>query len=283
MGHCLMAGFRETQIKRLFRAPNYVRAFGLWPGLKLLLSVERPLPHKSGALKSVAGPGFPAPITLRETVSDHATFWQCLVMRQYDLSPFRQTDRLLEQYQAIRAAGRRPVIIDAGGNIGLAAFWFAKNFPEAVIISVEPDADNFALLKRNVAVFGDRVIAVHGAVTETPQKVQIANPEAGASAFQVKTADSESGAVEGFTIESLAARVPDGELFIVKLDIEGSQKNLFADNTGWIDRAQLVILEFDDWQFPWTSTSETFFREMSKRRFDYLMGGESLFCYRHVS
>jgi FkbM family methyltransferase len=278
-----MSRFAEIQIKRIFCAPNYVRAFGIFWGIRLLLSVERRWPRKSHAVHSIKGPGFPAPVHLRKCVSDHAIFWQCLVMRQYDLSPFAQTARLLEQYRKIVAAGRSPIIIDAGGNIGLAAFWFARTFPESSIISVEPDPANFALLQRNVAIFGDRVRPLHGAVTEIPKAMRIVNSEAGYASYQLEPADDSTEAmVNGFTINALSASIDHGELFIVKIDIEGGQKFLFADHTDWIEQAHLIVIEIDDWQFPWQATCETLFKEMSKRRFDYLIRGENLFCYRHL-
>src|SRR4051812_34566201 len=231
-----MLPFAQTQVKRIFRAPNYVRAFGFWEGLRLLFSVERSLPSVSNELRSVRGPGFPAPVTLRRRVSDHSIFWQCLVMRQYDLSHFRQTEQLMRQYRAILDQGRTPVIIDAGGNIGLAAFWFAMRFPEAAVISVEPDSGNFSGLERNLAVFGTRAIAVRGAVTQTSQAMAIINPDAGSTEFQLRAAsDQDADSIAGFTVDSLAGRVPNAELFIVKIDIEGGQKTLFAGNTEWID------------------------------------------------
>jgi FkbM family methyltransferase len=278
-----MGRFAETQIRRVFHAPNYIRAFGIRAGIRLLLAIERSWPRKSNTVHAVKGPGFPARVHLRKCVSDHAIFWQCLVMQQYDLSPFAQTARLLEQYREILGAGHAPLIIDAGGNIGLAAFWFAWIFPEASIVSVEPDPANFALLRRNVAVFGDRVRPVHGAVTEIPKAMRIVNPDAGAASFQVEPADaSAKTTVRGFTISELSASIDDSELFIVKIDIEGGQKFLFADNTNWIDEAHLIVIEIEDWVFPWQATCENFFREISKRRFDYLLRGENLFCYRHV-
>ena len=277
-----MSKFAETQIRRIFHAPNYVRAFGVFWGIWLLLSIERTLPQKCDVVHPVNGPGFPAPVHLRKCVSDHAIFWQCLVMRQYDLSLFTQTTRLMEQYWKIVTAGRSPIIIDAGGNIGLAAFWFARSFPESTIISVEPESANFLLLQRNVAIFGDRVRPVHGAVTETPKAMRIINPHGGASSFQLEAAGSAEATVTGFTIDGLSASVDQGDLFIVKIDIEGGQKFLFTENTNWIDKAHLIVIEIDDWQFPWQATSESFFQEMGKRRFDYLVRGENLFCYRHL-
>jgi hypothetical protein len=45
------------------------------------------------------------------------------------------------------------VIIDAGANIGLASVFFATRYPEARIVSLEADSENFAHMRKNVAPF----------------------------------------------------------------------------------------------------------------------------------
>lgn len=52
------------------------------------------------------------------------------------------------------------VIFDIGANIGASAIYFAARYPEAKIYCFEPLPQNIALLKKNVAVFGDRVTVV---------------------------------------------------------------------------------------------------------------------------
>jgi len=42
----------------------------------------------------------------------------------------------------------------------------------------------------------------------------------------------------------------------------------------------LLTLELDDWLMPWQGTSRSFFRCVSRYAFDYLIGGESIFCFR---
>lgn len=43
------------------------------------------------------------------------------------------------------------VILDIGGNIGVASIFFARTFPNARIFSFEPVPENYALLKENVS------------------------------------------------------------------------------------------------------------------------------------
>ena len=96
-----MRRFLDLQIRRVFRAPNYVKAFGFWHGLRLLMQVERSLSRQAKTIRPYRVPGYPAPIHLRESMSDHATFWQCLVMQQYDFRALPQVERLTRAYQAM--------------------------------------------------------------------------------------------------------------------------------------------------------------------------------------
>jgi FkbM family methyltransferase len=262
----------------LQRAPNYWRAFGL-SAARLLLQVERAPPARGTAVNAYRVPGYAAPIHLRTIVSDHETFWQCIVERQYRLDLFPQWPAIERRMAAALARGQTPVIVDGGGNIGLAALWYARALPQAAIVSIEPDAENFALLEKNTAHLGGRVKRVYGAVAPEPMTLRIANPEGGFSAKRVEPATT---GLRGYTIDELIALVPNAYPLIVKLDIEGFQARLFGTNTGWVGRVDVITLELDDWQFPWGGTSNAFFRALAAHDFDYLLAQESIVCFRHA-
>lgn len=267
--------------RRIAKVPNYLRAFGWADGMRLLLGVERGLPSKSQRIREYRVPGFPAPLCLRETISDHAIFWQCIVRRQYAVNEFPQSQRLGEDYRRAVAEGRRPLIIDCGGNIGLSAAWFANEYPQAVVFVIEPDAANLEMLKRNTHAFGGRVVVLHGGIWNKSTYLRVSNPTSGSAAFQVEeTSEDAADALRAYTIEEVCQQANDARPFIVKVDIEGAQKQLFSGNPGWVSRANLIMLELDDWLMPWQGTSRPFFQAISEHPFDYLMSGETIFCFR---
>jgi FkbM family methyltransferase len=272
-----MSGFRRV----LRRLPNYLRRFGAWRGLWLLYRIERRHFDAAAPVRLYQVPGLSHPVHLRDAVGDHATFWQCIVDNQYDFRRFPQAERLHASYSALVKAGQPPLIIDCGANIGLSAVWFANMFPEARIVAVEPDAANFDVLCKNVAPYGARVIPVQAAVWHEPTHVSITNPTAGAAAFRVAPVGATAaGAIATLTVPELAAMAGATTAFIVKIDIEGAQQALFSANTEWVGTTHLITLELDDWQLPWVGTSRPFFAAVSRYPFDYLLGGESIFCFR---
>jgi len=275
-----MFGADSLFVRRFFRAPGYVRNFGLGHGLRLLIAVEKILPSSSANFRPFRVPGYGSPIYLRDCHADHAIFRQCLVMQQYDFRNWPQYTRLKREYFAALERGDAPLIIDGGANIGLATRWFAAHFPEAKIAAVEPNSANFAMLKRNTEGLGSRVTCLEGGVWDRPARLAIINPDAGATAYRVEERDAnETDGIRAYTIAEICKAVGAASPFIVKLDIEGAQSYLFRSNTEWVDHAHLITLELDDWLLPWSGSSRSFFACLSKRPFDYLMREESIFCF----
>lgn len=275
-----MFGADSLCVRRVFRAPGYVRSFGLWHGLRLLIAVEKILPKSSVKLRAFQVPGYGPPIYLRDCHADHAIFRQCLVMQQYDFRIWPQYTRLSQKYLGALERGDVPLIIDGGANIGLATRWFAAHFPEAKIAAVEPNPANFAMLKRNTEALGPRVTCLEGGLWDRPARLKIINPDAGATAYRVEEHDAdESEGIRAYTIPEVCKVLGVASPFIVKLDIEGAQARLFRSNTAWVEQANLITLELDDWLLPWSGSSRSFFSCLSKHPYDYLMRDESIFCF----
>ena len=265
----------------LTRLPKYLRRFGLVDGLRLGFEIERRQPVDRTRRNAYRVPRLGAPVNLRRTVADHSIFWQCLVMEQYDIDRFPHSRRLDEAYHAEVMAGRSPVIVDCGANVGLSVLWFARRFPKATIVAVEPDEQNFEMLRANTLHLGDQVRCVCGGVWSERATLKIENPDSGSAAFRVRPVHAgEEGSITAYSVADLRSRGGNGLLLIVKIDIEGSQAALFDANVDWVGEAHLITLELDDWLMPWAGTSRSFFACLSRYPFEYLLGGESVFCFR---
>ena len=155
-------------------------------------------------------------------------------------------------------------IVDAGANTGLSALYFATTYPDATIIAIEPEADNFMLLKRNCAHI-DRIKPLHGALWSTPGSVSLTDAFDGqAWTFSIERKDKPVlGNVEAFTIPQLLKMAPDGHIDMLKLDIEGSERELFSKNTDWLDHVSVMAIELHDRYEP--SCARTVYQKLVQR------------------
>ena len=209
--------------------------------------------------------------TVRGRDSDFGTLRQVFRDQEYAILSDTHRRRVEARYEAILAEGKTPVIIDAGANIGSAALWFRQQYPQACVVAIEPDPGNAAILREN-AVEG--IIALEAAVGSEPGHVSVL-PHARSWAIRTERADTGCPVV---TVEQAARQVTTGSLFIVKVDIEGFESDLFGSNLAWLDDPVAVYLEPHDWMTP--GTSQSFQAAFGERDFDVLMRGENLIYVR---
>jgi FkbM family methyltransferase len=212
---------------------------------------------------------------------DSFTADQIFTYDEYALDGLIRKADIDATFSAILDAGKTPLIIDCGGNIGLASRKFAEDYPEARVICVEPNSDNLRLAKRNCARFAN-VVFHHAAVGATSGHVSILDEAANPNAYRVSPSRSESR-VDMVSMTRLIAQNPDCAPFIAKIDIEGFEDNLFAENTEWIDGCPLMIVELHDWMLPGTANSANFLKAIAARNRDFVFRGENVFSIRNPS
>jgi FkbM family methyltransferase len=207
----------------------------------------------------------------RWSPSDALAIEQCFTQAQYDM-PSGAHGALVENlYQAIVTSGLQPLIIDCGANIGASITWLSARYPEAHIIGIEPAAENFALLRRNCK--GLDVDLRLAGISSVDGRAYL-DPRGGHMGFRT-TSEHRGAEVDLVSIESLLASKPASAYapFLLKVDIEGAEKNLFGGDTDAINRFPLIIMEPHDWLMPGQLTSQEFFR------FHAASGRE--FCMKH--
>jgi FkbM family methyltransferase len=219
------------------------------------------------------------PFVYRRNTSDEAVIRQIFHDRDYDLGRLRRGSELLAFWRSKAAAGLRPLIVDAGANIGASSVYFNQQFPDALIFAIEPDRENFEFLTRNVA--GLPVSCCNGAVTSRPGRVKVVDTGAGNWGF--RTTLMADGEVNASAVESVQVdRILDmysRETYplIVKIDIEGAEDELFSCNIEWLDRVPLIIIELHDWLLPKRRTSGNFLKAIAPLDRDFVCIGENIF------
>lgn len=217
-------------------------------------------------------------VHLRYGTTDDAVLRQVFSRREYDLSKYPQRARLDAAYDRILASGKTPLIIDAGANVGMASIWFARKYPKAHLLAVEPDPDNLEICRANLASYPN-VRVVDGAIGAEPGHVGLVNPKGRADA--VRTVREEGGGVRIYSVPELLAEAgANAELLLVKVDIEGFESDLFSSNTDWLDRTAALIVEPHDWMLPGQYSSASLQRAVFPRGFEMLIHRESLVFIR---
>lgn len=216
----------------------------------------------------------------RDTPSDHAVIKQIFKNQGYSTKRFRRHADILRRYHKILAAGDQPLVVDCGANIGASAIYFALLFPKAIILAVEPNNDNYALLQKNTKDF-KQIHAQHCAVGSHDGVLNLFDPGAGPDAYRTSTSDCSNigkyiGEVKCRSLKNLisdASAVP----FLLKIDIEGAEADLFSKYLEPFTAFYLVIVELHDWLLPGQANSRNFLAWHASSDRDFVYHGENVF------
>jgi FkbM family methyltransferase len=121
-------------------------------------------------------------------------------------------------------------------------------YPESKIIAIEPDRDNFNLMKKNIEPYPN-IIPILGALWDKNEMINLVDPGLGNWGFMVDRATSKqsnSSRIKGMTIDKIISDYNIEEIDILKIDIEGSEKEVFSDITLWIDKVNVLIVELHE-------------------------------------
>lgn len=247
----------EANLKRFLK---YVYRFGFVRGPRMLLRIL-----SSKRTVELRLPAHQPPVLLRTGTSDVRTFEKVFVSQEYEF-PY---------------PNREPgLIIDAGANVGYASIFFANRFPRSKILAVEPESCNYELLLRNIRTYHN-ITALRAALWSRGVPLRIENPDDEPWAFRVAAGPSpESDTIGGVTVSDLMAIAGTSCVDILKLDIEGAEKEVFESGVdAWLDRVNVIVIELHDWLRTGCSTS--FYRATSQFPFRQFICGENVILIKH--
>lgn len=145
---------------------------------------------------------------------------------------------------------RHRLIIDAGGYIGTAAIAFARTYPNATIVTLEPNADNYEVLVKNTAPW-PTIVAKRAALTPEHGSAMLHDRGTGNWGFTLvkKAADRPTSPIERvpcITVDELLEEIGADGIDIFKIDIEGGEQALLNRNIGWIKKTDAICIELHD-------------------------------------
>ncbi|MGZ5218799.1 MAG: FkbM family methyltransferase [Chitinophagaceae bacterium] len=174
-----------------------------------------------------------------------------------DISVFNQVFTLncykpiMEKLSEAFEPSKKLRIIDAGGNVGYADLFFKVYFPNAEIVSIEPEEGNRLQLEANMAVNDFHLKElIKGGLWHRPVYLEVVrdfrdNREA---AFTVRETNNETS-IKGYGFEEILQRQGWDEVDLVKIDIEGSERFLFDTNEkadAILSRTRFLAIEIHD-------------------------------------
>jgi FkbM family methyltransferase len=120
--------------------------------------------------------------------------------------------------------GEPKIIVD--GNIGLTSIWFAHQFPDAKIYSIDPSERNFEHLVEHVNGHPN-IMHIQSALWSKNVYLKIRNETAHDCAFVVDERQAnEKGAFQAKSISSLMKEYNWNTIDVLKLDIEGAENGM---------------------------------------------------------
>jgi len=236
---------------------RYIKEYGLFSGAVLYYKI------KTKKTDNISLSHIKHPFRLRSKTSDVRIFDFIFTHKEYDIE-----------------LGFEPkVIIDAGANIGLTAIFYSNKYPSSKIISIEPEQSNYNLLKENTRKYKN-IISLNSALSNvSDQDLAIKDTGHGNWAFMTEPISVESKKetpiVKSISVNEIMKQYDLGTLDIVKIDIEGYEKEVFEKNSeSWLPYTRCLIIELHDRMKK--GCSKSFFSAISQHDFSFFHRGENL-------
>ena len=207
------------------------------------------------------------PLICRSNSSDSAVFFQIF---------------LENEYSCLRDISDVNWVIDCGANVGYSSVYFLNCFPNCKVIAIEPDEENFRVLKENLEPYKDRAKAIKSAIWSDKVGLKISEICDGDGrewSRQVRACQpEESPEIEAIDLNTLIEEEQIDRVSILKMDIEGAEAVVFAENyESWLKNVENIAIELHDGtQFG--SGSAAFFQAISDRNFNISKSGELTVC-----
>lgn len=153
-----------------------------------------------------------------------------------------------KEYDHIRLSAPK-TIVDAGANIGTSSIFFAIKYPGARIFAIEPEAGNFKLLTENTKNYNN-IVTIRAALWGDDCTRTIQNRFTGHWGYTVSETTNKIAStgqdVNCMTMTSLIKKYGIESIDLLKMDIEGGEKDVFENAQGWIDCVDTITVELHD-------------------------------------
>ena len=215
-------------------------------------------------------------VWLRPRSSDLATYREVFINGEYDLRKFAVFEDIKQRYESLLANGSTPLIVDAGANVGLATVFLARLFPKAEFVLIEASAENIELARRNVAPIPRAKLLNRALWYERKQLSLVTSKD-----FSTYSVADDGGAnvnrhqVQSVTMNEIV-EASKATLFILKMDIEGSESPVLRLNNDWLGEKPVILVESHDREMPGNNSLRGLFERADYQSADVILNGTTM-------
>lgn len=139
------------------------------------------------------------------------------------------------------------VIVDGGAYTGLSCLFFYDTYPTAKIFAIEPEKSNFETLRLNIQSYKN-IIPINAGLWSKKTSLKIVDNEIGKWGFSLLEVEDENSCdIKAITLSDVLEENQIETIDILKLDIEGAEKELFSFNyESWLEKVNILIIELHD-------------------------------------
>jgi FkbM family methyltransferase len=168
---------------------------------------------------------------LRVRANDYFVLFEVLSLGAYDID--------------FAPLGPVRTVLDLGANIGLATLVLSRALGSATtFLCVEPAPSSFALLERNLRRNTPGARALNAAATAEPTTITVREGAHPALSSVQRARRGDGGReIAGMTIGGILDAADLVRVDLVKLDVEGAERELFDAADGWRDRVGAILAE----------------------------------------
>ena len=214
---------------------KYLKKFGFIRGI---IQIVRLRVFPGRGLIYVSIPKITHPVIIRGRTTDVYIFEKIFILEDYNIPQ-------LNNFHA-------NFIIDGGAYVGYSSIFFANKFPDSTVVAVEPEKSNFSMLEKNTSQYKN-IKRINAGIWNKNTFLLIKdlkNDDMGVLhyAFIVEEVDKEeANSVKAITISDILKEYKQDEIDILKLDIEGAEKDVFSTNfSDWLSRTKMIFIELHD-------------------------------------
>jgi FkbM family methyltransferase len=257
-------GLQIQMAGMLYYIRGLVRAVGFAKAAEIL--VRRAFGVPGVVSVNVQGHG----VEVRPADSDIFVLSQVFGWEEYKIDPYHLAS-LLKVASDWHAVGVKPLIIDAGANVGYSTLYFARLFPGACILAIEPDRTSFDILTRHVQA-NPNIKPIYAALWSHNQGLELRTSSNSSWASHI----AEGVGTPSQRLDLLVASVPNSRPLVIKLDIEGAEREVVKSCTEVFAEAKCILVEPHDFMSPGSACLLPLYKVAARGKYDTILRGENL-------